>query len=209
MDEDDDPASGFLLDGPGLAEMQEVLGPRSQERDCVLFVRAWAEAVLRQLERVRAMRTQDAADSRNYERNEEWSPTEDHLERNFRSLWTEEHMLVWAARQLEQWSQRLAQERGEQVPQTDKTLLHLRDALEHLDDAKFSRGHAVPGAIAKANRGLRSLPESKLGLVVGGGLSFGLIDPDEMESRALAIVRAIEDELDQDAADQYFDMLEE
>lgn len=208
----EDPVWAFLLAGEGLAEMHEVLGPQSQEKNCLLFVRAWAEAVLHQVSRVRALRAKNVVDSRNYERDEDWSPTAEDLQRNFRSMWTEEHTLVWAAYQLEQWSQRLAKERGQEPPGANTVLKKVRDALEHLDDARFSGDYAVPGAVEKgpySNRSLRALPDSRLRIATGGDLSFGLINPQELESRALAAVRAIEDELDEAAADQYFSMLRE
>ncbi|HYZ54373.1 MAG TPA: hypothetical protein VE733_12865 [Streptosporangiaceae bacterium] len=85
-------------------------------------------------------------------------------------------------------------------------LKRVRDALEHLDDAEFEGDFAVPGAAG--NRSLRALPDSRLMIVVGGDLAFGLVDAQELEDRALATVRAIESELEQAAVDQYLDMLE-
>ena len=102
----------FGITRDGLAEMHEVFGPPVQEEDCLMFVRAWAEAALRQVGRVREIRTTSEVNSRNYDRNEDWSPTEDDLARDFRALWTEEHALVWAAYQLERWTHRLQEKRG-------------------------------------------------------------------------------------------------
>jgi hypothetical protein len=185
------------------------------------FVRTWAEAVLREVKRVREIRKKEARDGRNYERMEEdWSPTQEDLQQNFRSVWAEEHTLVWAAHQLEQWSQRLARERGQEPPEADQVLKRVRDALEHLDDAEFEGFYAVPREapsedVSKRktkpdpNRSLRALPDSRLMIAVGGELAFGLINAKELENRALAIVRAIEDELEQEAIDRYLDMLED
>jgi hypothetical protein len=186
------------------------------------FVRTWAEAVLREVERVREIRKKEATDSRNYERMEDWSPTQEDLERNFRSAWAEEHTLVWAAHQLEQWSQRLARERCQEPPEGDPVLRRVRNALEHLDDAEFEGFYAVPGEILSEdaskskrkskcdrNSSLRALPDSRLTIAVGGELAFGLIDAKELESRALAVVRGIENELEQDAIDRYLAMLED
>lgn len=184
------------------------------------FVRTWAEAVLREVKRVRKIRKKDARDSRNHDRMEDWSPTQEDLQRNFRSVWAEEHTLVWAAHQLEQWSQRLARERGQEPPEADPVLKQVRDALEHLDDAEFEGFYAVPGEAPSENaskrktkrdpnRSLRALPGSRLGIAVGGELAFGFINAKELEDRALAVVRAIEDELEQEAIDRYLDMLEE
>jgi len=118
--------------------------------------------------------------------------------------------LVWAAHQLEQWSQRLASERGQDPPKADLVLKRVRDALEHLDDAEFEGFYAVPGDPSKRNRSLRALPDSPLTMIaVGDELAFGLIDAKELEDRALAVVRRIEDELEQEAIDRYLDMLED
>ncbi|MEU7745392.1 hypothetical protein [Nonomuraea sp. NPDC049158] len=168
---------------------------------CVSFVRIWAETVLRQVKRVRLMRATFHRDHRNYERLEDWSPTETDLERNFRALWAEEHTLVWAAHQLEKWAQRLARERRQPSPERDATLAGVRNALEHLEDADFDEFHALAGE--KSNRSLRGLPGSRIPITLGGELSFGLIDSRELEERALAIVRSIEDEMEQHALARY------
>jgi hypothetical protein len=129
---------------------------REDDHDFVgFFVQMWAKAVIRQVDRVRKEREKDEADSGSHDHNEEWSPTDDELHRNFRSRWTEEHMPVWAAYQLERWTRRLAIDRGEQVPEPDGVLAALRNALEHLDEADFIEGEAVPGPLG-INRSLRT-----------------------------------------------------
>lgn len=173
---------------------------------CQFFVRIWAEAVLRQVDRVRAMRKKFHVDDRNYERLEEWSPTEEDLQRNFRSLWAEEHTLIWAAHQLERWGVRLAQERGGTPPERDDVLGNVRNALEHLDDVAFEDDHAVPGDDEKKNWSLRKLPDRRLAISLGGDSALGLIDVHELEARALTAVNAIIDELEQAAVDWYLEM---
>lgn len=71
------------------------------EETAKYFVQVWAEAVIRQAERTRAIRTNSAMDDRAYDRAEEWSPHESQLFHNFRVQWAEEHMLVWP---LTNWS---------------------------------------------------------------------------------------------------------
>ncbi|HZZ53996.1 MAG TPA: hypothetical protein VFE26_06895, partial [Trebonia sp.] len=66
------------------------------EDTCRSFVQMWAEAVMLQVERVRQIRRKADADSRAYERMEDWSPTELDPARNFRAQWAEEQTLVWA-----------------------------------------------------------------------------------------------------------------
>jgi hypothetical protein len=185
-----------------------------------MFVRTWAEAVLREVKRVRKIRKKDAEDSRDHDRMEDWSPTQEDLERNFRTVWAEEHTLVWAAHQLERWSQRLARERGQEPPEADPVLKSVRNALEHLDDAEFKDLYAIPRELPgedadkrkskdDPNRSLRALPDSRLTIAVGGELAFGLIDANELEGRALAVVRGVEDELEQEVIDRYLALLED
>ena len=135
---------------------------------------------------------------------EDWSPTEADLMRNFRSQWAEEHTLVLAAHQVERWAARLAKQRGQEPPPRDRKLADLRNALEHLDEAEFQEGLAVPGD--KKSQALKALPGSQLALVTGHRRAFGLIDVEELEARALGAVSAVEDELTEEAAAWWADM---
>ena|SRR5690242_707989 len=170
-----------------------------------VFVQMWAEAVARQVEQVCEVRRKVAADGRAYERNEDYSPTNEDIVHNFRTEWAEEHTLIWAAYQLERWAQRLARERQEQPPPSDPVLAPLRNALEHLDDAEFEGGEAVPGPGDK-NWSLRKLPDSRLLIATGQNRAFGLIDVDELEERALAVVRDAEERLIDEAESWWLDM---
>jgi hypothetical protein len=126
------------------------------EDTCRSFVQMWAEAVMLQVERVRQIRRKANADGRAYERMEDWSPDALDLARTFRAQWTEEQTLVWAAHQVERWARRLAEERGEEPPPRDQVLADLRNALEHLDEAEFDGGHAVPGGRSRSLRHCRT-----------------------------------------------------
>jgi hypothetical protein len=128
-----------------------------EDDDVKLFVLVWAEAVLRQLERVRAQREKSSIDLYNNERRDPLGPSDEVLYRNFRAQSVEEHMLVWAAYQLERWTRRFATDRGEPVPEADPVLAAVRNTLEHLDEADFEKSHAVPGSLGR-NTSLRSLP---------------------------------------------------
>jgi len=152
-----------------------------------------------QVERVRQIRKKSDTDDRAFEHMEDWSPTGLDLARNFRAQWAEEQTLVWAAHQVERWAQRLAKERGVQPPPRDQVLADLRNALEHLDEAEFEGDLAIPGD--RGNRSLRALPTGRLAIEPGQCLAFDLIDVDELERRALAVVGAVEDELMEEAAD--------
>jgi hypothetical protein len=167
--------------------------------DVLFFVQTWAEAVIRQLDRVRELREEGAVLFRQAERAdmEVLDLIEEDSQRNSRVQWAEEHMLIWAAHQLEQWNCRLAVERGEEPPEPDEFLARVRNALEHLDEADFEEGQAVPGPLG-SNRSLRSLPGGGgLWLALGFGDSplAGLISPTDLEKRALAVVQRIEAEL--------------
>ena len=174
------------------------------EETCRSFVQMWAEAVMRQVDRVREARRKARSLGRAYERMEDWSPDDLDLARSFRAQWTEEQALVWAAHQVERWARRLAEERGEEPPPRDQVLADLRNALEHLDEAEFEGHHAVPG---DRSRSLRALPGSRLLIATReDGFAFGLIDVSELESRALGVVGTVEDELMQEAADWWAEM---
>ena len=137
------------------------------ELTCRSFVQTWAEAVARQVKHVRQLRDKAARDGRVYERmGPELGPDELDLARNARQLWAGEHALVRAAHQLERWTSRLALERGEEPAPRDKVLADLRNALEHLDEAGFDGGTAIPG---DRSRSLAALPGSRLPLWTGEG----------------------------------------
>lgn len=112
--------------------------------------------------------------------------------------------MVWAAHQVERWAQRLAEERGEEPPPKDKVLADLRNALEHLDEAGFEGGAAVPKD--RRSRSLMALPGGRLPIALEDGKAFGLIDVGELESRALGVVAAVEDELMEQAAEWWAEM---
>jgi hypothetical protein len=95
---------------------------------------------------------------------------------------------------LKRWSCHLAIERGGDLPERDDVLANVRNALEYLDEADFEVGHAVPGTL-RSNRSLRLLPDGWLRVQVGAGLGGGLIVPEELEERALAVAQRLEDKL--------------
>jgi hypothetical protein len=186
------------------------VNPREGEEHALLFVRVWAEAVLRQASRLRESRARSAVNDRKYERMEDWSPTEDDLARDFREEWAEQHTLVWAAFQLEQWRTRLHKVRGTTPPEEDPLLRTVRNALEHLTDAAFVNERAVSaqekGQVGSA---LRRLPEGGLEIALWGDKAFGHIDPAQVQSAALAMVRTIEVDLEEDAAERYLALLDD
>ncbi|WP_406205246.1 hypothetical protein OH807_30505 [Kitasatospora sp. NBC_01560] len=180
------------------------------EEQALQFVRTWAEAVIRQAERARAARVKAARDSKSFEYMEDWSPTTAELAANFRTQWAEEHMLVWAAHQLERWEGRLRRERGQDPTAEDELLKNIRDALEHLDEVDFKDGSAVPpdaGGGRVTGKALRRLPGEQLWIELQDGSSFEGVDPETVEAHALAVVRSIENDLEQEVVDRYLDLL--
>jgi hypothetical protein len=173
------------------------------ETHAVMFVRTWAEAVLRQVERARDARNQWQQDDRNWERMEDWSPTEEEVQKSFRRMWAEEHMLVWSAHQLEQWQERLAAEQNAEPPERDPDLKLVRNALEHLNEAAFDDYQAVvpPTATPRQSRALRELGGLAISSDVAG------ISPKVIEERALKAVASaqtfLEAAMDEAAEDAY------
>lgn len=173
------------------------------------MVRTWAEATLRQAERLDAAFAKWSRANRDHDRIEDWSPTEEDLERVFREAWAESHQMVWAAYQLERWRRRLHELRtGREVPDPDKTLQDLRNALEHLDAAAYRDGRAVApeDSDPRKLRALRKL--GGLDIVVGGGDLFGEVFAEDLKKTALARVAAVEAELEEDAAERYLALAE-
>jgi hypothetical protein len=169
------------------------------------FVDVWADEVRGRVREVKAGRKRFEELDRAYEHGE-WTLTEHDLLVRGQRLWAAQHHLVWAANQLEQWVRRLAREQGLPEPTPDPVLTALRDALEHLDDAVLDEDTAAAGP-GKGNRSLRKLPGGQLFIgVFGSQRLFGLVDPDDIERRALAIVTTA-DRADQGAEDYVHDLM--
>jgi hypothetical protein len=174
------------------------------------FVQRWAEAVLRQAARTREVRKRVAADERAYDRGEVPGLDSWMLGANHRERWTEEHMLVWSAHQLERWRARLAKERNEPAPPENEALKDARDALEHLDEAVLGLNAATPpdgGKRKQQGRALRKLPEQAMPLSIGGDKLFEVLDPEVIDREALAVVASIEAELNDWAVDHYAELM--
>ncbi len=78
------------------------------------------------------------------------------------------------------------------APPQDQVLANLRNALEHLDEADFDDEAHVTAGPHRGNRSLRALPGAELSLGPGSELLFELIDPADLEQRALAVIEAAE-----------------
>jgi hypothetical protein len=141
----------------------------------------WAEAVVRQVDRVRQQRKKDRADFHSYDQELLGAPMTYEVRRNFRTTQAEEHTLIWAAHQLEKWTQRWAIERDRTPPDPDPVLADVRNAMEHLYEADFDEhAVAVPGPFG-SNRSLRKLPYGSVPRGVSRG-SWSLRRPCEENS---------------------------
>lgn len=115
---------------------------------------------------------------------------------------------MWSAHQLERWRGRLARERGETPPPENQDLKLARDALEHLDEAVFVDDEARSPAVAGfAGRALRGLPGARLRLALDGGNLFEVLDPEQLDQEALAIVKSVERDLADRAVAAYEDLV--
>lgn len=157
--------------------------------------RAWAESTLRlveaaQLSRERLSRTRETMPS-------EWDEiTYPPLQRAFREVWTTECMLVLSASQLEKWIARLYRDRNRRAPQPLVSLKHLRNAIEHADEAEFDeqRFVALPRNPQSWSRGIGRLPGGEFSFAADGVALFGVIDPAELEGIARALITELVDE---------------
>jgi hypothetical protein len=160
--------------------------------DSLVFVRTWAEAVVRQLDRVREIVERDETDDRNYERMEDWSPTEEELQANFRVRWAEEHILVWAAYQLERWTRRRRSTgtrfRQSPIPSWRECATLLSIWTKQLSRrAKRSVGHA------ERTGHWGSYPTEPWS---SRWVADGLVAIEDVERPALAVLKRINDELE-------------
>lgn len=182
---------------------------RRQEAEHALdFVRTWAEAVLRQVTEIEAIRRREDGLDRMLG---EDGVTVDLLAEVNREQWAAEHTLLWAAFQLERWRDRLDKARGHEPREADRKLRLARNGLEHLDDADFIAGRAVAPPQPEGRRdpywSLRELGGIDLSLRSDTVCGIDGIDGAELRARALDVVRSVENDLAEDAAEAYLALL--
>jgi hypothetical protein len=142
-----------------------------------LFARTWAERLAEELPLAIATSRQLVRDSRDADRLEDWSPTEDDLERSFRQMWAANATVVWTGYQAQRWLARLAREIDEPVPLEIEPLKVLRNALEHLDTALFDEdGVATADPTDKGAWSLRALGALPVQSWAPDGPLFALVD---------------------------------
>ncbi|MBB4931358.1 hypothetical protein F4561_002178 [Lipingzhangella halophila] len=162
------------------------------------MVHTWAEAVVRQADRLDALLAYLDNDGRHHEYMDDSDLLQD-----FRQAWAESHQMVSASYQLERWRGRQHTLRtGEKAPVTDMKLKHLRDALEHLDEADIQQGRAVSD-----ERSLHKI--GGLDLEVGSRWLFDHVSIDDLKRDARERAAAAEAELEGTAGDRAASLAED
>ncbi|MCF3173939.1 hypothetical protein IPZ61_11495 [Streptomyces sioyaensis] len=178
------------------------------EEHALMFVRTWAEEVLRHIERVE--QTRRSVDSAYRMQGDELGIEGEYLQGEFRRLWAAEHTLLWAAYQLERWRDRLDRERGDTEREPDKELKRARNVLEHLDTADFIGDEAVAPPWEPPEESKKCKPRDPYwSLRKLGGLSISITDDgtfcgiasSDLRDHARDVVHSVENELGEEAAD--------
>lgn len=157
------------------------------------FAEGWSQATLLQYERYLAAQTELASSVRTAERMVFDYPIDPTIEEHaWHRLWTEGHLLLISALQLENWIRRHNENSDEesQIATNSVQLLRtLRNAVEHLDEANIDEGHATPDESRNnKNWSLSDLPKGKLPLSLSIGRTnshaFGIVEIKELEALA-------------------------
>lgn len=164
---------------------------------------------MRQVKVVRESRTQHDLLLWQAEKNEDWSPDDAEIDRQFGKLWTEQVSLVWMSFQLERWIARVYLDRGHDAPEPVAGLRDLRNALEHLDEAEFRDSEAVVDS-AGHSRSLSRLPGAAI--FIGTSSSeqlFDLISAHDLERVAKDLIGQLAAEMDEYVQDLWHQMLDD
>jgi hypothetical protein len=94
------------------------------------------------------------------EKMEEWSPDERDLRRALEQVWVRGYKLIMSAYQMERWLQAHRGLNGE--PEQPMQYRHLRNALEHLDEAYFTEVTAMKRPDDTKKRSIEELPGRQL-----------------------------------------------
>jgi hypothetical protein len=152
----------------------------------------WAGMVTQDIRAYREATGYVAWLDRAIERMEEHSPRESSLPPAIEEAWTRGYRLVMSAYQLERWRVRRLKIEGRDCEE-DTNLANLRNALEHLDEARLSFYQAIPNPAIARPQSLKNLPDSRLFLGFHESYTralFGLISLEELEDRARSVLRA-------------------
>jgi hypothetical protein len=116
---------------------------------------------------------------------EEWSPDERDLPSALEQVWVRGYKLIMSAYQMERWLQAHRKLNGE--PVQTKQYRHLRNALEHLDEAHLTEVAAVKRPDDTEKRSIEELPGRQLFLGFSSSSTedaFGIVNLAEVTEQA-------------------------
>jgi len=129
---------------------------------------------------------------------EEWSPDERDLPPALEQVWVRGYKLIMSAYQMERWLQAHHRLNGEQVQAKQYT--HLRNALEHLDEAHFTDQSAMKRPDDTKQRSIEELPGQEVFLGFHQSSTedaFGIVNLAEVTRRAREYAYVDSDDLDE------------
>lgn len=147
-----------------------------------------------------------------YERMDGDGITSDSVEAAMRDVWTTDCLLILSAANLETWIAKLYRVRSRKAPKGHPNLTHLRNAIEHLDEAHLDddSSTAFPRTQQSRTRGIGALPDQELLIgLTGDGKLFGVITHDELEALAMSLLDELDAELQEYAMDHLAQLLED
>jgi hypothetical protein len=116
---------------------------------------------------------------------EDWSPDERDLPPALEQVWVRGYKLIMSAYQMERWLQAHRKLNGE--PVQTKQYRHLRNALEHLDEAHLTEVAAVKRPDDTEKRSIEELPGRQLFLGFSSSSTedaFGIVNLAEVTEQA-------------------------
>lgn len=121
---------------------------------------------------------------------EDWSPDERDLSTALEQVWVRGYKLVMSSYQMERWLQAHRRLGGQTVQPQEYRLL--RNALEHLDEARFTELTASGSTTGKKNPAIDQLPGGELFLGFHGSFidnAFGILDLKDVTDKAREYAR--------------------
>jgi len=169
------------------------------------MARSWADSTRRMLQMSKDRRQTYFGLSHMYERMDGDGITANSVEAAMRDVWSTDCLLILSAANLETWIAKLYRARDRKVPKTHPNLAHLRNAIEHLDEAQLDNesSTALPRTQQSRTRGIGALPGQELLIgLTGDGKLFGILTHDELEALAMSLLDELDAELQSYAEDQ-------
>lgn len=183
------------------------------EDDIPLWIaQSWADSTRRMLEMSKERRKTYFSLCHMYERMDGDGITTDSVEAAMRDVWSTDCLLILSAANLETWIAKLYRVRSRKAPKPHPNLAHLRNAIEHLEEAELDNesSTAFPRTRQSRARGIGALPGQELLIgLTGDGKLFGVISHDELEALAMSLLDELDAELQAYAMDHLAAQLED